>query len=155
MEKSIDELIQDLKNTDDFVKEEAKGLLILKGEEAIDSLIEALNGRSKVIKMEVASILGMMKNEKAIPALIKTLEDPSKLVRREASTALTQMGDAAVEPLKETLSSENWRVRGAAVWVLGSLKDKSVIPEIEKLLEDESAFVKSGAKFALDELNKL
>ena len=124
MEKSIDELIQDLKNTDDFVKEEAKGLLILKGEEAIDSLIRALNGRSKAIKMEAASILGMMKNEKAIPALIKTLEDPSKLVRREASTALTQMGAAAVEPLKEILDSENWRVRGAAVWVLGSLKDK-------------------------------
>lgn len=155
MEKSIDDLIQDLKNTDDFVKEEAKGLLILKGEEAIDSLIGALNGRSKAIKMEAASILGMMKNEKAIPALIKTLEDPSKLVRREASTALTQMGDAAVAPLKEKLGSENWRVRGAAVWVLGSLKDKSIIPEIEKLLEDESAFVKSGAKYALDELNKL
>lgn len=155
MEKTIDQLILDLKDKDDFVKEEAKGLLELKGEEAIEPLIGALSNRSKEIKMAAASILGMMKAEQAIDALIKTLADPNKLVRKEASTALTQMGGAAVEPLKKVLKSPNWRVRGAAVWVLGSLKDKSVIPDIESLLDDESAFVKSGVKFALDELNKL
>lgn len=154
MEKTIEELILDLKNEDIFIKEEAKGLLELKGEEAIDPLIDALGNRSKEIKMAAASILGMQKCEKAIPALIKKLEDPNKLVRKEVSTALTQMGEPAIEPLKEVLSHKNWRVRGAAVWVLGSLKDKSVIPDIEKLLEDESAFVKSGAKFAINELNK-
>lgn len=155
MEKSIEELILDLKNDDDFVKEEAKGLLELKGEEAIDPLINALSNRNKNIKIEVISILGMMKAEKAIDSLIEKLEDPNKLVRKEASTALTQMGNKAIEPLKSILNNDNWRVRGAAVWVLGSLKDKSVISDIEKLADDESAFVRSGVKWAIDELNKI
>lgn len=153
MEKTIDQLILDLKDDDEFVREEAKAMIELKGDEAIEPLIAALSNRSKDIKMAAASILGMKKTEEAIDALVKTLNDPNKLVRKEASTALTQMGSAAVGPVKEVLKSPDWRVRGAAVWILGSLKDQSVIPDIEGLVDDESAFVRSGVKFALEELN--
>ena len=49
MEKSIDDLILDLKDSDDFVKEEAIGMLELKGEEAVEPLIAALDERNKDI----------------------------------------------------------------------------------------------------------
>ena len=46
MEKSIDDLILDLKDSDDFVREEAIGMLELKGEEAVEPLIAALDERN-------------------------------------------------------------------------------------------------------------
>ena len=54
MEKSIDDLILDLKDSDDFVREEAIGMLELKGEEAVEPLIAALDERNKDIKIGAA-----------------------------------------------------------------------------------------------------
>ena len=89
------------------------------------------------------------KDEKAIQPLILTLSDNNKLVRREASTALSRMGPAAVDPLIEVLDDPDWRVRGAAAWALGNLDDEKAIPALEKLLDDESGYVKSGAQSAI------
>ena len=54
----------------------------------------------------------------------------------------------------ETLDDEDWRVRGAAAWALGNLGDKKAIPALEKLLDDESGFVRQGAQSALDSIKK-
>ena len=105
MEKSIDDLILDLKDSDDFVKEEAIGTLELKGEEAVEPLIAALDDRNKDIKLGAIEVLKAIGDSRAIPALVKTLEDRNKLVRREASTALTTMGDEAIEPVLVALDS--------------------------------------------------
>ena len=64
------------------------------------------------------------------------------------------MGEPAVDPLIETLNDEDWRVRGAAAWALGNLGDEKAIPALEKLLDDESGFVKKGAQSAIDSINK-
>ena len=154
MERTIDELIELLNDKDDFVVEDAKGQLELKGEEAVDPLIDALSSRKKNIRLNAATLLGAIDDEKAIPALIATLKDNNKLVRREASTALSRMGEPAVDPLIETLNDEDWRVRGAAAWALGNLGDEKAIPALEELLDDESGFVKSGAKSAIATINK-
>ena len=103
--------------------------------------------------MHAATILGAINDEKAIPALIAALKDNNKLVRREASTAVSRMS-GAVDPLIETLADEDWKVRGAAAWALGNLGDEKAIPELEKLLDDESSFVKAGAKRAIESINK-
>ena len=47
------------------------------------------------------------------------------------------MGEAAVDPLMETLKSPDWKVRGAAVWALGAIGDSRAVGSIEKLLNDE------------------
>lgn len=153
MERSIEELIELLNDKDDFAVEEAIGQLELRGPEALDALIDALSHRKKNIRMHAATILGAINDEKAIPALIAALKDNNKLVRREASTAVSRMS-GAVDTLIETLADEDWKVRGAAAWALGNLGDEKAIPELEKLLDDESSFVKAGAKSAIESINK-
>ena len=64
------------------------------------------------------------------------------------------MGEPAVEPLIATLEDEDWRVRGAAAWSLGNLNDESAIPALEKLLDDESGYVRQGAQSAIDSIKK-
>ncbi len=145
----IDELIEKLNDKDDFIVEDAIGALELKGEEAVDPLISALSHRKKNVRLHAASLLGALNDEKAIKPLILTLRDNNKLVRREASTSLSRMGPAAVDPLIEVLDDPDWRVRGAAAWALGNLNDEKAIPALEKLLDDESGYVKSGAQSAI------
>ncbi|MEA4957688.1 hypothetical protein SDC9_24006 [bioreactor metagenome] len=154
MEKTIQELIQDLNNDDEFVKEEAFGTLEFRSEESLDPLIEVLStkGINKNIKMSSAKLLGIIGDEKAIDPLIATLRDNNKLVRREASTSLSRMGDKALDPLLSILKDDDWRVRGASAWALGKIGDKKAIAPLKSLLEDDSGFVRSGAKFALDSI---
>ena len=77
----------------------------------------------------------------------------NKLVRREASTTLSRI-QSAVDPLIDLLDDEDWKVRGAAAWCLGNLKDERAIEPLTKLLDDESGFVKSGAKSAIDSIKR-
>ena len=149
--KTIQELIQDLNDDDEFVQEEALGLLEIRAEESLEPLIEALStdGINKNVKQSSAKLLGIIGNEQAIDSLIAALRDNNKFVRREASTALSRMGDKAVEPLIKILNDDNWKVRGAATWALGKIGDKRALNPLKALLDDENGFVRSGAKFAV------
>ena len=62
------------------------------------------------------------------------------------------MGQIAVDPLIEILDEEDWRVRGAAAWALGNLKDDAAIEPLEALLEDESGYVRAGALNAINSI---
>jgi len=156
MKEDISDLIEELKNDDELVQEQARGILEMRADESFEYLIEALKNKKshKNIKMNSAKILGFIGNEKAIDPLIATLKDKNKLVRREASTALARMGDKAIDPVLKIINDDDWRVRGAAAWILGTTKNKKAIEPLQNLLEDESGFVKSGAKWALAEINK-
>ncbi len=154
MEKSIDDLIQQLGSTDEFEREEALGELQIRSDEAFDSLVEALNNRNKNIRMYAAQVLGYIADERAIEPLIGALEDNHKFVRREASTALTRIGEPAFEPVLKLLKHENWRVRGEAAWILGSMKKPEAIEPLEELLDDESGYVKAGAKSAIAQIKE-
>jgi HEAT repeat protein len=156
MEKDILSLIEDLKDDDEFVQEEACGILEMRADESFKYLIEALNNKAshKQVKICSAKILGAIGNDKAIDPLIATLKDNNKLVRREASTALTNIGNKSVDPLINILNDDDWRVRGAAAWSLGGIGDKKAIKPLNNLLQDENGFVKTGAKWALTKINK-
>lgn len=158
MERSVEEIIESFKEDDEFVTLEACGLLEMKGEESVETMIDALeNNNDKHVKIGVARVLGTIKDERAIDPLIKTLKHPNKLVRREASTALSNFGEVVIDPLTEILNDDDWKVRGAAVWALGKTGNETTIPKIEKLLNDESGFVQTGAKWAIrniEETNK-
>lgn len=154
MERSIYELIELLNDKDDFVVEDVIGELELRKEEALDPLIDALSHRKKNVRLHAATLLGAINDPKAIEPLIATLKDNNKLVRREASTALSRMGEPAVDPLIGILDDEDWKVRGAAAWALGNIGDEKAIPALEKLLDDESGFVKQGAQSAIASIKK-
>ena len=154
MEKTIADLIEDLDDDDEFVREEAFAFLELKAKEAFHHLVEALSSKrsNKNAKQYIAKLLGVINDERTIDILIATLKDNNKFVRREASTALSRKGEKAVEPLIATLDDDEWRVRGAAAWALGKIGDTRAVEPLKSLLDDESGFVRSGAKFALDKI---
>ena len=154
MEKTIEQLIEDLKNDDDFVVEEAKGLLEMRKEESLDYLIDALKDENKNVRLNAAKILAFIGDSKAIHPLIEALEDNNKLVRREVSTAISRMGAEAVDPLIKILNNSDWRVKGAAAWSLGNMKDKKALPYLKELLDDENGFVRTGAQNAINILEK-
>ena len=143
MSKSVEELIEDLNDQDEFVVEAAAGELEMMGKESVDALMSALSHRKKNIRLNAAKILGAISNPKSIDALILTLRDNNKLVRREASTALSRMGQIAVDPLIEILDD---------AWALGNLKDDAAIEPLEALLEDESGYVRAGALNAINSI---
>ena len=91
MENTIDELIEMLNDKDDFVVEDAKGQLELKGEEAVDPLIDALSSRKKNIRLNAATLLGAIDDEKAIPALEELLDDESGFVKSGAQSAIASI----------------------------------------------------------------
>ena len=66
MERTIEDLIADLKSTDDFTREEAIGELEMKGDEVVDPLIDALSDRNKNVKIAAIQILANIGDEKAI-----------------------------------------------------------------------------------------
>jgi HEAT repeat protein len=155
MSKNIDELINDLAKNDEFIQEESRTLLLEKGVEVVDPLIDALlNNRNKDIKISAAKVLGEIGDEKAIDPLITTLSSPHKLLRREASTSLIKIGKSAVDPLINLLTNDDWKIRGAAAWALGSIGDARAIEPLKKLTDDESGFVRSGVKKSLDTLTQ-
>ena len=53
MSKSVEELIEDLNDQDEFVVEAAAGELEMMGEESVDALISALSHRKKNIRLNV------------------------------------------------------------------------------------------------------
>ncbi|WP_409200879.1 HEAT repeat domain-containing protein [Methanobrevibacter sp. DSM 116169] len=152
MERSMEELIQGLKSADELEVLDVSGLLEINAEQSVDLLIDSLNDEDKNIRLNSAKILGYIHDPKAINPLIDTLRDNNKLVRREASTALSNMGEAALEPLIKILDDPDWKVRGAAAWALGNIKDEKAVPYLEKLLDDESGFVKTGANNAINHI---
>lgn len=148
------QLIDSLKDTDEFVTMQSLTMLVEIGDDALDELIGGLSNSDKNIRKNCAKALGEISNPKSIDALINALSDGNKWVRRESSSALSKMGSEAVEPLIQCLDDDDWRVKGAAAWALGSFKDeRAVEPLFELLISNNNGFVKKGALSSLKSIN--
>ena len=148
------QLINSLNDTDEFSTIQSLSMLVEIGDDAVDELINGLSNSDKNIRKNCAKALGEISNPKSIDALIKSLSDDNKWVRRESSSALSRMGSEAVEPLIQCLDDVDWRVKGAAAWALGNLKDERAIEPLFRLLnEDNNGFVKQGALSSLKSIN--
>ena len=146
----VTQLIDSLKDTDEFLTMQALSMLVEMGDDALDELIDGLSNSDKNVRKNCAKALGEISNPKSIDALIKALSDSNKWVRRESSSALSKMGSEAVEPLIQCLDDADWRVKGAAAWALGNLKDNRAVTPLCKLLDqDNNGFVKQGALSSL------
>lgn len=147
---NVTQLIDSLNDNDEFVTMQSLAMLVEMGDDVVDDLMDGLSNSDKNIRKNCAKALGEISNPKSIDALIKALSDGNKWVRRESSSALSKMGSDAVEPLIQCLDDVDWRVKGAAAWALGSIKDERAIEPLFKLLnEDNKGFVKQGALSSL------
>jgi HEAT repeat protein len=88
-EKSVEQLIQELKDPDEIVRSSAAGALgHSKSEKAVEPLILALKDNHVYVRHGAAWALGEILSEKAIDALRLALNDEDEITRGKAAEAL-------------------------------------------------------------------
>ncbi len=129
------------------------------GEEAVESLIEALKDKDEYTRSCATSALGAIKDKRAVEPLIKHLrEDPESHMRWMAARTLGEIKDErAVEPLIRALDDrpEEWGAGLIAPSVLEEMGDKRAVEPLQRLLEQEKdKDMRSVIKAALRKLQK-
>ncbi len=88
-EKSVEQLIQELKDPDEIVRSFAAGALgHRKSEKALEPLIRALKDNHVYVRHGAAWALGEIKSETAVDALRMALNDEDDITRGKAAEAL-------------------------------------------------------------------
>jgi len=154
--EKIDRVLGSLASGNGLEKELAAGLLGRASDErAPGALAAALSDEDESVRRVVISSLWRMKPEQIKTQkekLLAAFEDDDEVVRMGAVRTVGKLKDeGAVEKLTSVLADESWRVRLAAVQAIGALKEKAkeAVPDLEKLLEDEHAFVRMFAARAI------
>ncbi|WP_296862626.1 HEAT repeat domain-containing protein [uncultured Methanobrevibacter sp.] len=116
-------------------------------ERSIDELIELLNDKDDFVVEDAVGELELRADESLDP-LIDALSSRKKQIRLHAATLLGAINDPkAIPALIETLHDNNKLVRREA-------STERAIPALEKLLDDESGYVKQGAQSAIASIKK-
>jgi HEAT repeat protein len=133
--KGVNSLINALSDRSWAVrKQSANSLGNIGGKEATDPLIDALEDRDWHVRKYAAVALGKLKDERAIPTLLESLNDEDSDVRWKAESGLVKIGEKAVEPLIELISTKDWQLRARAVEVLGKIGDDRAIKPLIKII---------------------
>ena len=77
----------------------------LKDQPIVPALKLATQTNAAQVRMHAAKLIGQLKAEEAIPSLIHLLADLDVYVRTGSINALTEIGEASIEPLIEVLDS--------------------------------------------------
>lgn len=178
--KALPRLVRSLEDDNEGVRIEAlKGLDQMNDPRIVNPLIIALGNSSREVRTIAAQMLkrwginfgealrdALEKKPGAIKALME-MEDSrviapllkartGKMIeyRWSAHEALSQMGDFAVEPFIQVLSSNNYRIKVQVAGYLGKLGDSRALKPLEKLLDDDNIDVKKSALIALGALGE-
>jgi HEAT repeat protein len=117
-----------------------------------DAMLEGLKHPNRLCRMGVIDVLGNFREERAVPKLVELLGDDDREVGSRAINALAMIGEPAIEPLLETLSSSNASARAFALGALGRLRHAKVVQPVARLLGDDDVAVRTFAIQALEEL---
>lgn len=89
--------------------------------------------------------------EDKVPALVAKLDDPDPSVREKASTALCWIGgQKVVEEFQRRTTSGSALDRALAGQILANMGDRTCIPKLEALLEDNDPQVRVEAAYGLN-----
>ncbi|MCS7287123.1 MAG: HEAT repeat domain-containing protein [Anaerolineae bacterium] len=139
-----------------FVRWKAgEALLSIGGEEVIRLLLELLNRRDSVFRMEAARLLGKFKDSRAVESLSRALRSKSELVRWSAAEGLLDIGDEeAINCLKKFTNDPAWGVRRAVALGLGkgAIPKEEALPLLAELAKDSHPTVRSAAARAMGNL---
>jgi HEAT repeat protein len=120
--------------------------------QAIPALITRLDDPVQNVHYTAREVLQHI-GSAALPHLIQALGTPSAQVREMAANLLGDLADeSAVEPLITALNTSDWQVRFAIVEALGSIGVTSVIPVLERLLDDPEPPVRAITRTVLKQL---
>ncbi len=121
---------------------------------ALDTMLEALDNPSFVIRKEAVTRLGGFKDRKTVDPLIAILEntDESVTIRAAAIYSLNVLRDERAAPaLREALNDENSAIRLQAVSALGGIKDAKSVLKLSEMINNllETDAIRAAAVAAL------
>ena len=121
-------------------------------DEAIVSLIKALDDEDALVRSSAASALSGTDCDEAIVSLIKALDDKDASVRSSAASALSGTDfDEAIVSLIKALDDKDASVRSSAASALSGTDFDEAIVSLIKALDDKDASVRIAAVKALEE----
>jgi putative membrane-bound dehydrogenase-like protein len=150
-EMSGETLVQYLSDPRFAVNDRAIEVLVNKGEEAVEPLINALNSAEEDVRTAAVFALYRINSEATAKAIISALADQSATVRTAAARVLGLMKEKdAVDPLMELVRKEQPSVRRQAATALGQIGDTQAIEALlEASVETEDRFVEHSIIHAL------
>jgi hypothetical protein len=140
--KSFTELRQDAKSKYVGRRHRALRDLLESGDKAAAPLfLAAVHDENQDTRILAIQGLGRVRSAEAIPTLGQLIrEDPDDKVVLEALVALKEIaGPASLPHLMEATRHRVTFIRRDAAIALGEIGDKSVLPALERLLEDEES----------------
>lgn len=134
----------------DELKQDVIRQLSQAGAPAVSVLIEALEDKHWLVRLEAIRALGQVGDASAVPALCDLLERDVEYVGLEAAIVLGQLGDtSAVPTLCKALGSRSVDLRHAAAKALGQIRDTSATQRLIEALRDREPAVRIAACEAL------
>lgn len=152
--RTVDALIEALKDSDKGVRETAIGALAqMRDPRLFDAFTAALRDPSADIREQAAFGLGQIRDKRAIAPLTQALKDDKANVREQVVFALGQLRAVdAIDGLTFALRDSNADVREQAAFALGQIRDSKSIDPLTSALKDENADVREQAAFALGQI---
>jgi len=152
-ERAIEPLIKLLMDEDWEVESAATNALVEIGKPVVEPLIKILQDENEdaFLQTKVIVVLAGIKDERAIPPMIQALKEKPEL-DADLGYNLGLMGEPAVEPLIQSLSDENPKVRVRAAEALGRIRDKRAVGPLTDALNDKDETVRIFAKMGLESI---
>ena len=152
--RTVDALIEALKDTDKGVRETAMAALShIRDPRMFDPFVMALKDSNPDVREHAAFGLGQLRDKRAVAPLTIALRDENSDVREQAVFALGQLRAAdAIDALTIALRDSDKDVREQAAFALGQIRDPRAIPALTSALKDENVDVREQAAFALGQI---
>ncbi len=117
--------------------------------EQIEKIVQSDSHEEKI---KILELLSDTSDPKILEMVIQELDDPDIEVRGEAFSSLLLNENEISDMLLQNLKNQSKNIRGYCALVLANRNERSAIPDIILLTEDESAMVRSCAVGALGHL---
>jgi hypothetical protein len=119
-------------------KNALKALSMVRGSEAVDPLITALEDENRYIRSAAAYALGNIGDARAVKPLLKGVKNNTWRIPRPEMKAIHKIGKPAVEPLLEELKNEDPEMRKWAAVALGGIKDSRAVEPLVTAIKKET-----------------
>lgn len=104
---------------------------------AVPRLAHMLRDEDSQVRLAAVTTLALFRDEpQTIPTLVNALNDDEYIVCDAAKEALKRAARPPVPALTDILHGSNVNMRGAAIEVLGSIRDTAAVPDILDCLAD-------------------
>lgn len=114
-------------------------------------LIAVLQDQEGDVAYHATRALGKLRDPRAVGPLVERLKGDDRDLGPSLSAALGQLGEAAFEPLVETLKHGNSEARTHAALALAFLRDRRAMQPLQDALSDADEGVRVYAKWALEQ----